>query len=166
MIPPKPERFEILCHDVGLALLLGQKVQFALTYYFGVHQAVCAGWGKSQVDEKVRLFLSKPMGVIVSEIKKQTPLPDILSNEVDKFKANRNWLVHDFDEESTPYISRGEKIDDYITRMEHIVEDAQTIMIELDKIGNALMIEKGVDPQDVKRIAEERRKRANKSLDT
>jgi len=106
------------------------------------------------------------MGVIVSEIKKQTPLPDILSNEVDKFKANRNWLVHDFDEESTPYISRGEKIDDYITRMEHIVEDAQTIMIELDKIGNALMIEKGVDPQDVKRIAEERRKRANKSLDT
>ena len=31
-------------------------------------------------------------------------------------------------------------------------------MFELDKIGDALMVEKGVDPQDVKRIAEERRK--------
>jgi len=153
MILPKPERFEILCHDVGLALLLGQKVQCALTYYFGVHQAVRVGWKKNQVAEKVRLFLSKPMGVIVSEIKKQAPLPDDLATKVDKFKADRNWLVHDFDEESTPYISRGEKIDDYISRMEQIVIDAQAIMLELDKIGDALMIEKGVDPKDVKRIA-------------
>lgn len=158
MIQPKPERFEILCHDVGLALLLGQKVQFALAYYFGVHQAVRAGWEKSQVDEKVKLFLSKPMGVIVSEIKKQAPLPDDLSTKVDKFKADRNWLVHDFDEESTPFISRGEKIDNYISRMEQISQDAQVIMLELDKIGDVLMIEKGVDPHDVKRIAEERRK--------
>src|SRR4030042_2735797 len=114
MIRPKPERFEILCHDVGFALLLGQKVQFALTYYFCVHQAVRLGLTKSQMDEKVRLFLSKPMGVVVSEIKKQASLPDDLSNKVDKFKADRNWLVHDFDKESTPYISRGERIDDYI----------------------------------------------------
>jgi len=159
MIPTKPERFEILCHDVGLALLLGQKVQFALTYYFGVHQAVRVGWGKSQVDEKIKRFLSKPMGVIISEIKKQAPLPEELSNKVDKFKEDRNWLVHDFDEESTPYISRGEKIDDYISRMEQIVQDAQEIMFELDKVGDTLMIEKGVDPQEVKRIDEERRKR-------
>ena len=87
MIPPKPEKFEILCHDVGLALLLGQKVQFALTYYFGVHQAVRFGWKKSQMDEKVRLFLSKPMGVVISEIKKQAPLPDDLSKKVDKFSV-------------------------------------------------------------------------------
>jgi hypothetical protein len=159
MIPPKPERFEILCHDVGLALLLGQKVQFALTYYFGVYQAVRVGWEKSQVDEKIRLFLSKPMGVIISEIKKQAPLPEELSNKVDKFKKDRDWLVHDFDEESTPYISRGEKIDDYISRMEQIVQDAQAIMFELDEVGDTLMIEKGIDPQDVKRSAEERRKR-------
>ena len=157
MIPSKPERFEILCHDVGLALLLGQKVQFALAYYFGVHQFVRAGWDKSRVDEKVRLFLSKPMGVVVSQIKKQAQLPDGLTTRTDKFKAERNWLVHDFDEESTPYISRGEKIDNYIYRMEQIAQDAQSIMIELDKIGDALLIEKGFNPQDVKRIAEERR---------
>lgn len=158
-IPPKPERFEILCHDVGLALLLGQKVQFALTYYFGVHQAVRAGWKKGQVDERIRRFLSKPMGVIISEIKKHAPLPEKLSNKVDKFREDRNWLVHNFDEESTPYISRGEKIDDYISRMEHIAQDAQEIMFALDKVGDTLMIEKGVDPKEVKRIADERRKR-------
>jgi hypothetical protein len=159
MIPPKPERFEILCHDVGLALLLGQKVQFALAYYFGVHQTIRSGWTKSQVESKVRFFLSKPMGVIVSEIKKHASLPGELSNQVDKFKADRNWLVHEFDAESTPFISRGDNIDDYINRMMQIVQDAQTIMLELDEIGDSLMIEKGVDPQHVKKIAEERCKR-------
>ena len=110
------------------------------------------------MNAKVGYFLSKPMGVIVSEIKKNAPLPDDLATIVDKFKADRNWLVHDFDEESTPYISRVEKIDDYISRIEQIAQDAEDIMVELDKIGDVLMIEKGVDPQGVKRNAEERRK--------
>jgi hypothetical protein len=160
MIPPKPERFEILCHDIGLALLLGQKVQFALSYYFGVHQAVCAGWSKTQVEEKVKFLLSKPMGVVVGEIKQAAPLPAILSSQVDTFKANRNWLVHDFDEESTPHISRGQKIDHYISRLEGICADAQEIMIELDKIGDDLLLIKGVDPQTVNQVAEEGRNKS------
>jgi len=157
MIHEKPERFEILCHDIGLALLLGQKVQFALACYFGVNHAVRAGWKRNQLDEKVRYFLSKPMGVIVSEIKQKAPLSAELSMKVDEFKASRNWLVHDFDEEATPYISRGQKIDLYIERMENIAGSAIEIMTELDKIGDELMQEKGVDPAEIKRIAEERR---------
>jgi hypothetical protein len=157
MIPPKPERFEILCHDIGLSLLLGQKVQFSLAYYFGVTHAVRAGWNKSQLEEKVRYFLSRPMGAVVSEIKQKAPLPDALSTKVDEFKTSRNWLVHDFDEEATPYIWSGQKIDDYIARMEQITNLAMEIMNELDKIGDELMREKGVDPLEIKRIAEERR---------
>lgn len=157
MMPPKPERFEILCHDIGLALLLGQKVQFSLAYYFGVNHAVRAGWNKRQLDEKVRYFLSKPMGVVVSEIKQKAPLPSELSTKVDEFKAARNWLVHDFDEEATPYIWRGLKINDYIKRMEQIASLAMEVMKELDKIGDELMKEKGVDPLEIKRIAQDRR---------
>jgi hypothetical protein len=157
MMSPKPERFEILCHDIGLALLLGQKVQFSLAYYFCVYHAVYAGWNKGQLDEKVRYFLSKPMGVVVSEIKQKAPLPNGLSNKVDEFKVARNWLVHNFDEEATPYISRGQKIDDYIARMGQISSLAMEIMGELDVIGDGLIKEKGVDPFEIKRIAEERR---------
>ncbi|MFC1824882.1 hypothetical protein ACFL9T_19410 [Thermodesulfobacteriota bacterium] len=158
IIPPKPERWEILCHNIGLALLLGQKLQFALAYYLGVHQAVRGGLNENQLDAKVSYFLSKPMGVVVSEIKQKAPLPDFLSKNVDEFKTARNWLVHNFDEEATPHISRGQKIDEYITRMEQITQEAISIMNELDKIGDELMIEKGVDPQEIKRIVEERRK--------
>ncbi|MBW2078981.1 MAG: hypothetical protein JRI71_15820 [Deltaproteobacteria bacterium] len=158
MTSAKPERWEELCHDIGLALLLGQKVQFALAHYFGVHQGVRAGWNKSQIKEKIRFFLSKPMGVVVAEIKKSAPLPGALSTDVDTFKTDRNWLVHDFDEESTPYIFKGERIDHYISRMEQISRDAQRIMVELDKIGDDLMKEKGVDPSAIKKIAEDRLK--------
>lgn len=157
MMPSKPERFAILCHGIGLALLLGQKVQFALAYYFGVNHAVRAGWNRNQLDEKVRYFLSNPMGVVVSEIKQKAPLPAELSIKVDEFKASRNWLVHDFDEEATPHIWRGQKIHEYIERMERIAGSAIEIMTELDKIGDDLMQEKGVDPTEIKRIAEERR---------
>lgn len=157
MIPPKPERFEILCHDIGLALLLGQKVQFSLAYYFCVYCAVHSGWNKSQADENVKFLLSKPMGVVVSEIKQKAPLSDGLSTKVDEFKAARNWLVHDFDEEATPYISRDLKIDDYIERMEQITSLAMEIMNDLDVIGDELMKGKGVDPLEIRRMAEKRR---------
>ena len=78
MTSAKPDRWEELCHDIGLALLLGQKVQFALAHYFGVHQGVRAGWNKSQIEEEIRFFLSKPMGVVVAEIKKSAPLPGVV----------------------------------------------------------------------------------------
>lgn len=158
-IPPKPARWEELCHEIGLAVLLAQKVQFALAYYFGVHQAVRAAWDKKTTDDKIRFFLSKPMGVVVGQVKKHTPLPDGLSSQVDNFKANRDWLVHGFDEESTPYISRGERIDHYISRMEHIVAQAQEIMLWLDALGDDLMRERNVDPKQVKKMAEEKRKK-------
>jgi len=156
MIPEKPERFEILCHDIGLSLLLGQKVQFALACYFGVCHAVRAGLNKSQLQQKIRHYLSKPMGVVVSDIKQKAPLPDDLSAKVDEFKTSRNWLVHDFDEEATPYIWRGQKIDDYIARMGQIANSAMEIMNELDEIGDELMREKGFDPLEIKKISEER----------
>jgi hypothetical protein len=139
---PKPDRFEILCHDIGLALLLGQKVQFALAHYFGVHQSIRLGLSRSQVAEKIRFFLSKPMGVVVEVIKRTAPLSGKLTKEVDSFKTKRNWLVHDFDEEATPHIAHGEQIDHYINIMEGIVNDAMHIMTELDIVGDDLLKEK------------------------
>ncbi len=158
-IRPKPARWEELCHDIGLAVLLAQKVQFALAHYYACHQSVRARWTKIQVQEKIKYFLSKPMGVVVREVKEQTPLPDKLASQVDDFKTARDWLVHGFDEESTPFISRGEKIDYYISRMENISIQAKEIMVKLDAVGDELMREKGVDPEMVKRIAEEKRRK-------
>lgn len=157
-ILPKPARWEELCYDIGLALLLAQKVQFALAHYFVVHKAVCAGWDKNVADDKIRFFLSKPMGVVISEIKKHTPLPDTLSAKVDRFKDDRNWLAHGFDEEATPYISRGDKIDHYISRMEHISTQALEIMHGLDAIGDDLLKKKCIDTQQIKRMSKEKRR--------
>ena len=47
MIPPEPERFEELCRDIGLAVLLSQKVQFTLAYHFCIYKALRAGWDES-----------------------------------------------------------------------------------------------------------------------
>lgn len=157
-LPPKPARWEELCHDIGLAVLLAQKVQFALAHYFACHQCVRAGWNKVQAQEKIDFFLSKPMGVVWRETKELTPLPDDLTSEIERFKSDRDWLVHKFDEESTRFISRGERIDEYIGRMEAISAQAQDIMLKLDSVGNELMQEKGIGPEAVRRLAEEKRR--------
>ncbi len=158
-MPPKPARWEELCHDVGLAVLLAQKVQFALVYYYACHLGVRAGWNKSQTREKISYFLSKPMGVVWREVKEQAPLPCSLTAQIEEFKADRDWLVHNFDQESTPFISRGKRIDQYIGRMEAISAQAQDIMLKLDVVGDELMQERGMAPEVVKRMAEEKRRR-------
>jgi hypothetical protein len=48
-------------------------------------------------------------------------------------------LVHDFDEESTPFLSQNQKIDYYIEKMEQIVTQAHRLMIGLNEIGGNLV---------------------------
>ncbi len=139
----KPERFEELCERVGLALMLGQKVQFALAYYFAVYHSVHGKWNKAKMDDSVDLHLSKPMGVVVAAIEKEAPLPDILAEKVRAFKELRNWLAHDFDQEATPFLTKSQKVPDYIERMNDICAKATEVMVLLGEVGQKLIPVKG-----------------------
>ena len=138
MISEEPKRFKELCEEVGLALMMGQKVQFALAHYYSVYHIVNNGWNKEKAKDKIRFHLSKPMGVIVNSIEKDAPLSDELRKIIIEFKDQRNWLAHDFDEESTPFLSQDQKFGYYIEKMENIVRHANRVMIELNEIGEKL----------------------------
>ena len=139
MVPEEPIQFKELCEKVGLALMMGQKVQFALAYYYSVFQMVKSGWSKEKAKEKIIFHLSKPMGVVVNSIEKDAPLDQGLFQRVIEFKTQRNWLAHDFDEESTPFLSQNQKFDFYIEKMEQIAIHAQNLMVDLNKIGEQLV---------------------------
>jgi hypothetical protein len=139
MIPEEPIHFKELCEKVGLALMMGQKVQFALAYYYSVFHMVKSGWSKEKAKEKITFHLSKPMGVVVNSIEKDAPLDQGLFLRVKEFKTQRNWLAHDFDEESTPFLSQNQKFDFYIEKMEQIAIHAQNLMVDLNKIGEQLV---------------------------
>ena len=139
IIPEEPEKFKELCEKVGLALMMGQKVQFALAHYYSIYQIVNNGWDKGKAKEKIMFHLSKPMGVVVSSIEKNAPLNDELFRKVIDFKNLRNWLVHDFDEESTPFLSQDQKFDYYIEKMENIAHQANQVMVVLHEIGQNLV---------------------------
>ena len=139
MIPEEPIQFKELCEKVGLALMMGQKVQFALAHYYSVFHIVNSGWSKEKAKEKLAFHLSKPMGVVVKSIKQDAPLCDGLFRRVIEFKTKRNWLAHDFDEESTPFLSQSQKFDYYIEKMEQIAIQATDVMIELNVIGEKLV---------------------------
>jgi len=135
----EPKRFKELCEKIGLALMMGQKVQMALAHYFSVYKIVNDGWNKERAKSKTDYHLSKPMGVVIGSIEKEAPLEQELMEKVADFKRLRNWLVHDFDEESTPFISKGKKIDDYISKMEEIIEKASTLMWQLHEVGEKMV---------------------------
>jgi hypothetical protein len=139
MIPEEPIQFKELCEKVGLALMMGQKVQFALAHYYSVFHIVNSGWSKEKAQERLTFHLSKPMGVVVNSIEKDAPLGNDLFQRVIEFKTQRNWLAHDFDQESTPFLSQNQKIDFYIEKMEQISNQATNLMINLNEIGGKLV---------------------------
>lgn len=135
----EPKQFNELCEKVGLALMMGQKLQFALSHYYSVFQMVNSKWSKEKAKDKIQFHLSKSMGVVVTSIEKEAPLDPTIFDEVKKFKKRRNWLAHDFDEESTPFLSQGKRFDHYIDVMESITIQAHNIMEKLNEIGESLI---------------------------
>jgi hypothetical protein len=139
MIKEEPERFKELCEKVGLALMMGQKLQFALAHYYSVYHIVHSKWNKQTAKDKIAYHLSKAMGVVVVSIEKDAPLQPDLFEEIIEFKKQRNWLAHDFDEESTPFLTQGQKFEFYIEKMEAITIKANELMVKLDKVGETLI---------------------------
>lgn len=145
-IPEEPERFRELCEKTGLALMLGQKVQFALSYYYSVFHKTHGNFTEEKVKEKLEFHLSKPLGVVVDSIEKAAPLGDELFSKVRSFQAERNWLAHDFDQEMNMFRLVNEADDEggtpdlspWISRLEKISEQACEIIAELVHVGEKL----------------------------
>ncbi|MBN1005107.1 hypothetical protein [Amphritea pacifica] len=135
----EPEKFRTLCERVGLALMMGQKVQYGLSFYYSVFHIKRSGWSEEKARDSIDSYLSKPMGHIVNAIEKDAPLDSKIFDGIVLLKKNRNWLVHDFDEESTPFISKGQKIDEYIELMDNIIKHSEIIVAALDEIGEELV---------------------------
>jgi hypothetical protein len=136
---PDDDHFSALCREIGLAVLMSQKVQFALSYYYGLAIARTKDWKRADVKKSIASHLSKPMGSVVKSIREEAPLPPPLATKVREFLKSRNWLVHKFDEEATPELSRNLKFDDYTKRMQAISAAALDIMQDLDAVGRQLV---------------------------
>ena len=137
-IPDEPEHFRELCEKVGLALMLGQKVHFALSHYYSVFHVAHGTLSKEQAKQKLDNHLSTPMGNVINSINTEAPLYPAVSERISEFRNSRNWLAHDFDQEATPFLARGERFYHYICKMEGIATQAYKIMKDLDLIGEEL----------------------------
>ena len=133
-----PPRFDELCFKIGLAIIQAQKVQFSLAYYYGVYQIKNAQWTKEQAQASIDLYLTKPMGAIITEIENKTSIDPVVLQRVKEFRNERNWLAHDFDQESSAHLRVGLKIPEYIDRMDSIVSEAVEVMQDLDHLGELL----------------------------
>ena len=133
-----PPRFDELCFKIGLAVIQGQKVQYALAHYFGLFQIVRNKWTKSKAEESITKHLSKPMGVVIDALENESILGSPILQRVKLFKKERNWLAHDFDQESTPYIRNGQRIPEYISRMDSLIGESVGIINELSQLGEVL----------------------------
>jgi hypothetical protein len=136
--PRFADGFTSLCQEIGLAVLLSQKVQFALAHYYALAVAKPKGWKQAQVKESIALHLSRPMGTVVKAIREEAPLETALASEVEAFLKARNWLVHTFDQEATPELSQGKMFQFYAERMQAISVSADQIMRHLDTVGSKM----------------------------
>ena len=131
-------KFNELCRLIGLATLMSQKIQFALAHYHAFHKMVYIGMTKERAQQAIADSLKKTLGCVIFEVKKETPLDEMLAKKLDAFLKERNWLAHSFDHEATPIIAAGKDFGHFSSRMAGITQAAHDLMVELDKVGNTL----------------------------
>ena len=134
----EPPEFKKLCELIGMAVMFGQKVQFALAYHYATYHAVNSGWDKSKVNSEIKKYLSKPLGSVISAIEKDGALEQDLFEDVDSFRISRNWLAHDFDEEARVYLVNGEKFEHYIEKVNAIAWHGHDLMQKLHRVGEEM----------------------------
>ena len=139
----EPEQFQELCELIGIAVLMAQKAQFSLAHYYAAFHIVHSGWPKEQAAKSISEHLSKPMGAVVGAIEKDASPGDELMARIKALKTQRNWLVHTFDEEATPFLVKGERFPEYCERMAAIHDETLAVMRELDAIGEKLIPVRG-----------------------
>lgn len=138
-IPAEPPQFRELCEKIGLALLMGQKVHFSLAHYYATYQVVNNLLTPDKMFENIQRHLSKPMGIVITSIEKGAPLANELFDKIKAFRDRRNCLVHDFDEESTPFLAKGERFPEYTEKINSICNEALELMQDLGAVGGTLV---------------------------
>lgn len=127
--------FDELCRVIGLAILMSQKLQFALAHYHAFHKMTNMSMSKADAKKLIEKLLSKPLGSVVSAVKKETPLNQSLTEKIEALLKERNWLAHDFDIEATPIIAAGVEFGNLTERMKAISRNTHVVMLELDEVG-------------------------------
>lgn len=136
----RTEQSKELCEKIGRAILMGQKVQFALAYYYVVFHIVNSQWSKDRAKKRIEYYLSSPMDVIMTSIEDDAPLEKELFQEIIRFKEKRNWLTHEFDEESTFSLIQGKGFELYLKIMDEIIGHANKIMKKLNEVEAKLKL--------------------------
>ena len=134
----KTVHYKELCEKIGLATMMGQKVQFSLAYYYSVFHIVHSKWSKEKAKKRIEYYLSSPMEVVIQSIENDAALDSEVFQEIVRFKEKRNWLTHEFTEESTLSLIQGKGFDMYIQIMEEIINHANRIMEKLNEIDRKL----------------------------
>ena len=134
----KTQHFKELCEKIGLAMMMGQKLQFALAYYYAVFHIVNSRWSKEKAKKRIEYYLSSPMDVIVNSIEKDAPLDNELFQEIVRFKEKMDWLTHEFNQESTLPLIQGKGFEIYIKIMEKIIKHATRIIEKLNEVDKKL----------------------------
>ena len=127
--------FDELCRVIGLAILMSQKLQFALAHYHAFCKMTNMSMSKVDAEKLIEKLLSKTLGGVVSAVKSETPLGQSLTEKLDALLKERNWLAHDFDIEATPVIAAGGEFGHFTERMKEISRNTHAVMVELDEIG-------------------------------
>lgn len=123
--------------------MTGQKFHFELAYYYSVFHMINSQWSKEKAKRRIEYYLSCPMEVIIESIEKDAPLDAELFKEIVRFKEKRNWLVNEFNEESTLPLILGKRFELYIKIMDEIIHNANAIMKKLNEVDEKLKPQRG-----------------------
>lgn len=145
----KPKHFNVLCSQIGTAILMGQVVENMLAHYIVVNLRLESKAAVQKVQAALSAADQKNLGALLKDIQKQCPLPPDISNRLETFRQERNWLVHRLYREHPLATYREDASKPVFLRVQGLTALSAEIMQALHIIGDSIMTKHGFDVQAI-----------------
>jgi hypothetical protein len=156
MTMDEPPYFNELCRQVGCVVLQAQLIESTLAAYLATSLRLKESEAMTQVQAALESANRQTIGTLVQNIRKQFPLPPDIDDRIWKLKEERNWLIHRLHRENESAMYLPDQAEQVFRRIESIACEINSVMTELDTIGDSLMTKHGFDLLEVRKLAEER----------
>lgn len=126
-----PQRLGTTLQQIGSAIVQSQTVEDALGTYLALIHDLSEEAGRVEAESVLSAYASKTLGALLVAAKKKEAFPDDLVARLERFKNDRNWLVHRSRSAQRRALASDDDLALFCTKVDSITDSAHALYTEI-----------------------------------
>jgi hypothetical protein len=136
-------KLALLVHQaLGFALWHVQQFEEVLAVYLAISFELEPGVGEQQAEAVLSGFEKKTLGRLIADLRRHEDISPGLSDDLQHFLQERNWLVHRSRRENHTDLYDGQKAAELVNRVEEIGDEGLRLTTRFASVLEALVMER------------------------